>query len=116
MNVALCFSAANIKIVNTSCAVRNISINKPWTTLVSPPSVVCTFRAPGNMHSTNALATMPPKIWLMNSRTPLNQGRAPMRHIPNVTAGLKRPPEMRKKTQAFTAREKPKDLWGFLVR
>jgi hypothetical protein len=35
--------------------------------------------------------------------------------MPKVTAGLKRPPEMRKKTQAVTAREKPKDLRGGLL-
>jgi hypothetical protein len=109
MKVALCFSAANIKIVKTNCAVRNISINNPCTTLVSPPSVVCTFKAPGNMHSTSALATMPPRIWLRKSRTPRNQGSAPMRHMPKVTAGLNNPPEMRKKTQAVTAREKPNE-------
>jgi len=36
--------------------------------------------------------------------------------MPKVTAGLKSPPLMRKKTQALTAREKPKDLggWGWL--
>jgi hypothetical protein len=39
-----------------------------------------------------------------------------MRHIPKVTAGLKRPPEMRKKTQAVTAREKPKDLYVLVRR
>ena len=99
-----------MKIVNTSCAVKNISINKPWVTLVSPPSVVCTFNTPGNIHSTSALATILPRIWLMKRRTPRNQGSAPIRHIPKVTAGLKRPPLMRKKTQALTAREKPKDL------
>jgi hypothetical protein len=59
---------------------------------------------------------MPPRIWLMKSSTPRNQGSAPMRHIPKVTAGLKRPPEMRKKTQAVTAREKPKDLYVLVRR
>jgi len=31
--------------------------------------------------------------------------------MPKVTAGLKRPPLMREKTQALTAREKPKELF-----
>lgn len=100
-----------MKIVNTNCAVRNISMNKPCTTLVSPPSAVSAFSAPGNMHCTSALDTMPPRIWLPNSSTPRNHGRAPITHMPKVTAGLKRPPLMREKTQALTAREKPKELF-----
>lgn len=39
-NVALCFSAASMKITKTSSAVRNISRNRPWAVLVLPPRVV----------------------------------------------------------------------------
>jgi hypothetical protein len=98
-----------MKIVKTNCAVRNISINKPCATLVPPPSVVWTLRAPGNMHCTSALAANPPRICAMKRSPPLTQGRAPIKHMPKVTAGLKSPPLMRKKTQALTAKLKPKD-------
>jgi hypothetical protein len=55
----------------------------------------------------------------MNSSPPRTQGRAPIKHMPNVTAGLNSPPLMRKKTQALTAKLKPKEramycsCWGF---
>lgn len=108
MKVPLCFSAASIKIVNTNCAVKNISMNSPCTTVVPPPSDVCTFNRPGNIHCTSPLAARPPRIWAINNNQPLTHGNAPIRHIPNVTAGLNRPPLMRKKTQALTASENPK--------
>jgi hypothetical protein len=90
-----------MKIVKTNCAVKNISINNPCTTVVPPPSEVCTFRPPGNIHCTSALATIPPRIWLRNSSPPRIHGSAPIRHMPRVTAGLNKPPLMRKKTQAL---------------
>ena len=34
MYVALCFSVANMKTANTTCAVANISMNSPWLTVV----------------------------------------------------------------------------------
>ena len=40
MKVALCFSAAGIKIVKTSCAVRNLSMKRPRTIEVPPLSDV----------------------------------------------------------------------------
>lgn len=49
MNVPLCFSAANMKIVKTNCIVKNISMNSPWATVVGPPSVVATLKPPGWM-------------------------------------------------------------------
>lgn len=108
MKVPLCFSAASMKMVKTSWAVKNISMNKPCATVVPPPSVVCTFSLPGNMQLTSAAAVKPPKICATNSSAPLIHGSAPIRHMPKVTAGLNRPPLILKKTQAFTAREKPK--------
>ena len=78
------------------------------------------------MHDTRPAATIPPSICGMSKRAPRTFGRVPVITIPNVTcvavsefadygggevgrtAGLKRPPETLKKTQAVTAREKPK--------
>ena len=47
MKVARCFSLASMKMVNTSCAVKNISMNKPCTTVVGPPRVVATLKPVG---------------------------------------------------------------------
>lgn len=54
------------------------------------------------------LTVIPPIICETASRAPRLGVNAPTRTIPRETAGLKRPPETRKKIQAFTAREKPK--------
>jgi len=45
---------------------------------------------------------------MMISRRPRNHGKAPIRHMPKVTAGLNKPPEILKNTQALTASENPK--------
>lgn len=107
MKVALCFSAASMKIVNTSCTVRNISMNNPWARLVFPPKVVCTVNGPGSRAETTAAAHMAPSIWVTNKSPPRSHVRAPIKHMPSVTAGLKRPPLIRKKVHAFTANENP---------
>ena len=142
-------SAASMKMVKTSCDVRNISRNKPCTTVMSLLSDVDTRRGPGVKASTRPAAAMPPSIWVTMRSMPRNQGRAPTRHMPKVTfwelavsyvsvspsliptnrclgyeeeqhgggigwrgheltAGLNRPPLMRKKAHTLTAREKPK--------
>jgi hypothetical protein len=105
----LCFSAANMKMVKISSAVSIISMNSPCTTVVPPPKLVCTANGPGNIQLTRAAAVNPPKICTIKSRKPRSHGSAPIRHMPNVTAGLKRPPLIRKNTHALTAREKPKE-------
>lgn len=107
MNVPLCFSDASIMIVKTSWPVKNISMNNPWATDVSALNLVPTLSSPGNMQDTSPAAAMPATICVMKSKAPRIQSRAPIRQRPRVTAGLKRPPEIRKKVQAFTAREKP---------
>ena len=109
MNVALCFSAASMKIVKTSWAVRNISMKRPRVMEVPILSAVRTSRGPGNSTLTTAAAVMAPRICDTVRSIPRIYVNAPTRHIPSVTAGLKSPPEMRKNTQALTAREKPKD-------
>lgn len=48
MKLPACFSAASMKIVKTSCAVRSISIKTPWAIVVVVARVVLTFSAPVN--------------------------------------------------------------------
>jgi len=54
------------------------------------------------------LTVIPPRIWERASKAARFGVNAPTRAIARETAGLKRPPETRKKIQALTAREKPK--------
>jgi hypothetical protein len=56
-----------------------------------------------------AAPVIPPKICDTVNKAARSGVNAPTRSIPSETAGLKRPPETRKKIQALTAREKPKD-------
>lgn len=89
MKVALCFSAANMKMVKTSSAVRNISMKRPRAMehggLVE--RVVRTARGPGKRADTMPAAAMPPSIWATKTTIPLIQEIAPMRHMPRVTCG-----------------------------
>ena len=70
MNVPLCFSAANMKIVKTSSAVKNISMKRPCEIDVPPARLVLTVRGPGKSAETVAAAVMPPKIWEMARNSP----------------------------------------------
>jgi hypothetical protein len=112
-----------------SMAVMNISMNNPLTTLTPGAREVLTFNVPGVIASMIAAPVIPPKIWAKVRRIARRGVKAPTRAIPRETAGLKRPPETlqvrndqlqnrddsvlrdkayRKKIQALTAREKPK--------
>jgi hypothetical protein len=98
------------KIVNTSCAVRNISMNNPWALVVPPLREVVTASGPGNRVLTTPADAIAPSICAMNTRKPRKNGTAPIRQRPRVTwlgsailplhvfdqltAGLKRPPEI----------------------
>jgi hypothetical protein len=84
-NFPLCFSTANIKIVNTNPAVRNISINNPLTVDVPGPSFVCTIIGPGKRHDTTAADAIDASSCATNITKPLIQDIAPMRHIPKAT-------------------------------
>ena len=97
-----------MKIVKHSCAVNSISITTPCAIVVPADNVVLTFRSPWNSTLTNPAAAIPPHNWTINSNTPLTQEIAPINTIPTVTAGLNKPPLMRKNTHALAAREKPK--------
>jgi hypothetical protein len=50
MKVARCFSAASMKIVKTSSAVKNISMKRPRATFVSADNVVATANFCQDMH------------------------------------------------------------------
>ena len=84
-------------------------MKSPCTLVVPHPRDVWTVKGPGNIQLTSAAAVRPPRICATKSKAPRAHGRAPIRHIPNVTAGLNSPPEIRKKTHALTASEKPND-------
>lgn len=84
-------------------------MKNPCTTLVSAVSVVPTLSGPGNKQLTRPAAAIPASICVMKSKTPRTQSTAPMKTRPTVTAGLKRPPLIRKNVHALTARLKPED-------
>jgi hypothetical protein len=85
INVPLCFSAANMKMVKTSSAVRNISMKRPCVTEVPPPRFVRTVKGPGNKAEQIAAAVIPPSTCATNKKRPRKYGSAPTRHIPSVT-------------------------------
>lgn len=77
--VALCFSAASMKMVMISRDVRNISMKTPCAMDTPWPRVVETFRSPGNMAETTAAAHMPASICAMKQRIARTVVRAPIR-------------------------------------
>jgi len=81
--------------------------HKPCTTEVPPPRVVDTFIGPGNVARTTPAAAIDPKTCEMKMREARIHPMAPIRAIPRVTAGLNKPPDTRKNTQALTAKLKP---------
>jgi hypothetical protein len=83
--VALCFSAASMKIVKTSRDVRNISRNTPMAGVTPLPRVVETLRGPGRIAETTPAAAMPASIWEMKQRRARRGVRAWMRRRPRVT-------------------------------
>lgn len=84
-NVALCFTTASMIITNTSWAVKNISMNKPWDMDVPPPKVVSTLRLFGNRQDATPAAAMPPRICAMTTRTLRTAGNPPTRKSARVT-------------------------------
>ena len=85
MKVTFDFSAARNKTLRTNMNVKNISIKKPWATLVSSDNVVTTRRGPGNIADANPAATIPPRNCGKKSARPRNHGKAPDKQSPNVT-------------------------------
>ncbi len=108
MKVALCFSLASMKIVKTSSAVKNASMKTPCATLVPPARVVLTLNLAGKSPITIPEAAIAPAICATKTQIALKMGSAPTSTLPSVTAGLNRPPEIRKNIHTFTIREKPK--------
>lgn len=84
-------------------------MKSPWATEVPPPNKVRTFKVPGVIAWMMAAPVIPPRIWLKLRRQARNGVNAPTRAMPSETAGLKRPPETRKKIQALTVRLKPNE-------
>lgn len=80
----------------------------PLTIEVPPPNVVLTFSGPGNSALTTPALAIEPSSWLTTTKPARTHGTAPIKAIPSVTAGLNKPPLMRKNTHAFTARLNPK--------
>jgi hypothetical protein len=85
MKVERCFSAASMKMQKMSCAVKNISMNKPRTADVSGLSVVRTESGPGKSADTTPAAAIAPRICEMIRSAALIQPIAPMRAIAMVT-------------------------------
>lgn len=107
-SVPLCFSLANIKIVNTNSAVKIASINTPLASDVSALNVVLTFNGVGNITLTRKLAKILPANCAINNNVKRIGVMARVSNIAKVTAGLNRPPEMRKKIHTLTMSEKAK--------
>jgi hypothetical protein len=83
--VALCFSAASMKMQKMSSKVRNASMNKPRATDVFADKVVRTASGPGNKAATTAAALIPARSCVTMRRIALTNGTAPMRLRATVT-------------------------------
>ena len=120
-NVPLCFSAASMKLklsislrllggegyaccsymVKISSAVKNISMNRPWITVVFGLvfRVVRTARGPGNRADTTAAAAIAPMIWVKITRNARSHPTAPIRARPKATysrEGIRQPYQVEK--------------------
>jgi hypothetical protein len=84
-NVALCFSAASMKMQKMSSNVKNISMNRPRTTDVFVANLVRTARGPGNRPDTTAAAAIPARTWEAMSRIALSGPMAPTSSMATVT-------------------------------
>jgi hypothetical protein len=85
MKVERCFSAASMKMQKMSCAVKNISMNKPRTVDVSGLSIVRTESGPGKSVDTTPAAAIAPRICEIMRSAALIQPMAPMSAIAMVT-------------------------------
>ena len=85
INVPECFSAANMKIANTNCAVRIISMKKPCVIDVVGLSVVLTFNPPENKTETSPAAAMDARSCTTVSSMARKAVMEPIIHMPNVT-------------------------------
>ena len=72
-------------------------------------SLVVMYRGPGKIAWMIAAAVIPPKNCEIESKIALTGVMTPQSARAQDTAGLNKPPEIRKKIQAFTVSEKPKD-------
>jgi hypothetical protein len=88
MNVALCFSFANMRIVKTSSAVKKASIKRPLGMLSPSLNVVLTFAGAGNNPMISPEAAMLPTICAKNKNSALTNVIAPVNNSANVTYPL----------------------------
>ena len=103
----MCFSLASMKIVNTSSAVSTASMNTPLTNPVPLDNVVLTLKFVGNSTLTMKLLKILPLNCATSNSVALTGLIALHNNMASVTAGLKSPPLMRKKTHTFTMRLNP---------
>jgi hypothetical protein len=96
-----------MKIVNTNSAVNTASMNTPLATPVPLDSVVRTLKPVGNMTLTRKLLKMLPASCATSSSVARMGDMARHNSIAKVTAGLKRPPLIRKNIHTFTIKLKP---------
>jgi len=87
---------------------RTISRNKPCAIPTPGANVVCVLRiSPGTIPLATAAAQIPAMICVGAKINPLIGGKDPVITMPNVTAGLNRPPLTRYSVQTVTSRLKP---------
>lgn len=91
INVARDFSAASMRMTKTSSEVRNISMKTPCAIVVPfvKRVMVNSGPLPGNKQELRAAPAIPPSSWAGKRNAPRIHGRVPVKHIPNVTCGMK---------------------------
>lgn len=85
MNVALCFSFANIRTVKTSSAVKKASMKRPLGMLSPSLNVVLTLAGAGNNATISPEAAILPTICAKNKNSALTNVIAPVSNSANVT-------------------------------
>jgi hypothetical protein len=83
--VALCFSAASMKMQKMSSAVSSVSMNRPRVMEVPLLRLVRTVMGPGKSPDTTAAAVMAPRTCAMMRTTALNHPIAPIKARATVT-------------------------------
>lgn len=86
--VDLCLTTASMMMTRTSCAVRNISMKRPWAMEVPPPRRVLQFSGPGKRALTTPAEAMPATSWAGKTIRPRTAGIPPVRQRASVTCGV----------------------------
>ncbi len=93
--------------MNTNSAVKIALIKTPCTKLVPPANIILTLNCTGKSRNTIAEAAIAPVIWAQTRKMARRMEMAPTRTV-ECYSMIEDPPEMRKKIQTLTIREKPK--------